>query len=289
MSDYIIVTDSTCDISPEVLKSWGVRFSCFTFYFDDEPEINRDDISMPAFEFYAEMRKGRLVKTSGVNSMEIEKTFRSVLDEGKDILYLGFSSALSSTFNTAFFVSEELREEYPERKIFCVDTLAQSAGLGLLIRLTLDKKESGATIEEARDFAEERKLHIAHWFSVDDLKYLKRGGRLSTASAVIATVLNIKPILHTDTEGRLVAVGKVRGKKAALQELLAKYSELAEHPNEGTVFFCHADSSEDAEYLKEVITQKYGVRSVFITDVGPVIGSHIGPGTFSLFFESRER
>ena len=289
MADYIITTESTCDIDPEIPMEWGVRFSCFSFSFEDEPEIQRDDVSMPAGEFYAELRSGRMVKTSAANSDSVERTFRAILEEGKDILHLGFSSALSSTFNTTCFVAEELREEFPDRKICLVDTLAQSAGLGLLLKMTLDKKNAGASIEEARDFAEATKLHIAHWFSVDDIRFLKRGGRLSAASAAIATVLNIKPILHTDNEGKLVAVGKARGRKAAVQMLLQKYDELALHPGEGTVFFCHADCPEYADLLREALREKYGMDDFLTTQVGPVIGSHIGPGTYSLFFEAKER
>ncbi|MBQ0100522.1 MAG: DegV family protein [Eubacteriales bacterium] len=289
VADYIITTESTCDIAPRILKEWDVRFSCFSFSFEDEPEVQREDISMSAPEFYANMRAGRMVKTSAANSSAVESTFRSILKEGKDILHLGFSSALSSTFDTTCFVAKELLEEFPERKIYLVDTLAQSAGLGLLIKKTVDRKNAGASIEEARDYAESEKLHIAHWFSVDDIKYLKRGGRLSTASAAVATVLNIKPILHTDNNGKLVAVGKARGIKAAVQTLLDKYDELALTPGKGTVFFCHADCPEYAELLRKGLREKYGMEDFLTTDVGPVIGSHIGPGTYSLFFEAKER
>ena len=289
MADYIITTESTCDIAPWILESWGVRFSCFSFSFEDEPEVQREDVSMTAAEFYANMRNGRAVKTSAANSAAVEKTFRGILEEGKDILHLGFSSALSSTFSTTRFVADELSEEFPDRRIFLVDTLAQSAGLGLLIKLVTDRKNAGATLEEARDFAEAEKLHIAHWFSVDDIQYLKRGGRLSATSAAIATVLNIKPILHTDNNGKLVAVGKARGKKAAVQALLEKYDELARDPGKGTVYFCHADCPEYAEQLKNGLAEKYGMTDFLTTDVGPVIGSHIGPGTYALFFEAKER
>lgn len=289
MGNYKIFTDSTCDIKPADLKKWGVGYFPLVFYFTDDEKNIINDTDMPAKEFYDEMRKGRVAKTAGTNIANIKDAFRKTLSEGNDILYLGFSSAMSMTYNSGVIAAEEMAEEFPERKIYTVDTLAQSAGQGLLIKLTVDYKNNGATIEEARDFAEEHKLHIAHWFSVDDLTYLKRGGRLSAASAFVATVLNIKPVLHTDNNGCLVAMEKIRGRKQAIKRIIEKYGELAIHPNEGPVFLCHSDDPEGIEFLKNLLFDTYGVKPEYIADVGPVIGSHIGPGTVSVFFEAKER
>lgn len=289
MNDYKIFTDSTCDIKPEKLREWGVGFFPLVFYFTDDEADVINDTDMPAKEFYDEMRKGRAAKTAGANIEIIKESFREALSEGKDILYLGFSSAMSTTYNSGVMAAEEMREEFPGRKIYTVDTLAQSAGQGLLIKLTADRKNNGCTIEEARDFAEEHKLHIAHWFSVDDLQYLKRGGRLSAASAFMATVLNIKPVLHTDNNGCLVAMEKIRGRKQAIRRIIEKYGELALHPNEGPVFMCHSDDPEGIRFMEELLFENYGIRADYIADVGPVIGSHIGPGTVSVFFETKER
>lgn len=289
MSEYKIFTDSTCDIKPADLEKWGVGFFPLVFYFTDDESTVMNDTDMPAKEFYDEMRKGRAAKTAGTNIAIIKEAFRKELSEGKDILYLGFSSAMSTTYNSGVIAAEEMMEEFPERKIYTVDTLAQSAGQGLLIKLTVDLKNSGASIEEARDFAESHKLFIAHWFTVDDLVYLKRGGRLSAASAFAATVLNIKPVLHTDNNGCLTAVEKIRGRKQAIKKLVDKYGELALHPNEGPVFLCHSDDPEGIAFLEELLLTAYGIKPDYIADVGPVIGSHIGPGTVAVFFEAKER
>lgn len=286
---YRIFTDSTCDVKKEDLDEWGVGYFNLSFYFTDNEALQYSDMEMPAVQFYNEMRKGRISKTAGTNIQVISDAFEASLKKGEDILYLGFSSALSSTYNSGVIAAEELSESYPDRKIFCIDTFSQSAGQALLLKLAVNKKNSGASIEEVRDYVEERKLHIAHWFTVDDLQYLKRGGRLDPASAMIATVLNIKPILHTDNRGKLVAVEKIRGRKQAIRRLIDIYGELAEHPNEGPVFFCHSDSPEDLGFMGDLLKEEYGIVPDYICDVGPVIGSHIGPGTVALFYETKER
>jgi len=286
---YKIFTDSTCDLKKEELDSLGVGYFNLTFYFTDDESKEFSDLEVPAKTFYDEMRKGRIARTAGTNYQIIRDCFESELKKGNDILYLGFSSALSSTYASGVLAAEELSEEYPDRKLYTVDTLAQSAGQAMLLCLTVQKQNEGASIEEARDFAENRKLHIAHWFTVDDLKYLQRGGRLSAASAMIATVLNIKPILHTDNEGRLVAVEKIRGRKQAIKRLIEIYGEKAENPGKSPVYFCHSDSPEDLSFMGDMLKQEYGLTPDRIIDVGPVIGSHIGPGTVAIFYEAKER
>ena len=211
-----------------------------------------------------------------------------ILQAGEDILYLGFSSALSSTYNAGALAAEQLAEKYPDRKILTVDTLSASMGQGLLVYLTVQQKRAGATIEEARDFAEKNKFHLCHWFTVDDLHHLRRGGRVSATSAVLGTVLNIKPVLHMDNEGRLIFMEKVRGRRASIKRMLEKMRETAIEPEKQIVFMSHGDCIEDAEYLAGRIREEWNVE-VVINYVGPVIGSHSGPGTLALFFLGTER
>ena len=288
MSEYIVITDSACDISPKILGEWGVPFRSLTFRFDgDEKEYSNFDLS--ATEFYARMRQGGIAKTAAVNVENFVQVFEEYLQKGIDVLYLGFSSGLSTTYNSARLAGEQLKEKYPERKIITVDTLSASAGFGLLLYLTLKKKNEGATIEEAAKFAEDNKLHLCHWFTVDDLVYLKRGGRVSPTVAFVGNVLGIKPVLHMDDEGHLINMTKVRGRRTSVEALAQKYDELALTPDAGTVFISHGDCMADAEYLASVIKNKHGVEVEIITDVGPVIGAHAGPGVLALFFLGKER
>ena len=288
MSTFIIHTDSACDLKPELLAEWGVPYTSLTFRFDGEKnEFANGD--MTAEDFYAKMRAGGVGKTAAVNSETFRKAFLKTLKEEKDILYLGFSSGLSTTYNSARLAAEELRGQFPDRKIITVDTLAASAGQGLLVYLALEKQKSGATIEETAAYIEGIKLNLCHWFTVDDLMYLKRGGRVSPTVAFVGNVLGIKPVLHVDNEGHLVNVSKVRGRKTAVVALAEKYGALANDLAGGTVYISHGDCMKDAEELASILKEKYGATVQIITDVGPVIGSHSGPGTLALFFVGKER
>lgn len=288
MSDYAIFTDSACDLSPEVLEGWGVFCRPLTFHFEGEGKEYPDG-EMKAKDFYDKMREGKIAKTAAVNVEAFIEGFEPLLKEGLDVLHLGFSSGLSSTCNSARIAAEELMEKYPERKIRVVDTLAASAGEGLLLYLVLQKKNAGAALDEAADYAESIKLNLCHWFTVEDLVYLKRGGRISPMVALAGTVLGIKPILHVDNEGHLISISKVRGRKASISALADKYTELALTPKEGTVFISHGDCMADAQSLAAIIEEKHGVKTEIITYVGPVIGAHSGPGTLALFFLGKER
>ncbi len=288
MSNYVIFTDSGCDIKPDVLAKWGVPYLSLTFRFNGEDkEYSNNDMDIA--EFYDRMRKGGVAKTAAINVETFKNAFEEILKEGTDLLYLGFSSGLSTTYNSARLAADELREKYPERKIITVDTLAASAGEGLLVYLTLQKKNEGATIEEAADYAEKTKLNISHWFTVDDLVYLKRGGRVSPTVAFVGNALGIKPVLHVDNEGKLISISKVRGRKTSLGALVAKYTETAMNPAEGTVFISQGDCMADAEEIARLIKEKHNVSVEIITDVGTVIGAHSGPGTLALFFVANER
>ncbi len=287
MRDYIIYTDSACDIKPDILSEWGVLCCSLTFRFNDGKEYSNND--MPVDAFYAKMREGGVAKTAAVNAETFEIEFEKIIKEGKDVLYIGFSSGLSTTYNSARIAAANLASKYPESKIITVDSLSASAGQGLLVYLANEKKKNGASIEECAQFCEDKKLHICHWFTVDDLVYLKRGGRISPTLAFVGNVLGLKPVLHMDNEGHLVNVSKVRGRKTSIAALGDKLGELSENIEGGVVFISHADCMSDAELLANMLNTKFGVTVKIITDVGTVIGAHSGPGTLALFFVGKER
>lgn len=287
MKDYIICTDSACDIRENILKDWGVLSAPLTFKFDsEETDLTEKDITIN--EFYESMRNGKTAKTSAINPETFKIFFEDILKTGKDILYLAFSSGLSTTFNSARIAAEELSDVYNDSKIITIDTLCASAGQGLLLNLALEKKNEGKSIEETAEFVEDNKLNLCHWFTVDDLVYLKRGGRVSPTVAFVGSVLGIKPVLHVDNEGHLINVSKARGRKSALKSLIEKYDELAIEKN-GKVFICQADCNSDAEFIKKELTEKFSAKVELITEIGPVIGAHAGPGTIALFFLGKER
>ncbi len=288
MSEYIIFTDSGCDIKPEVLKKWGVQYRDLIFRFDEDGrEFTNADMSIS--DFYSRMREGGVAKTSAINPENFAEEFEKILCEGKDILYLGFSSGLSTTYNSSRIAADELISKYPERKIITVDTLCASAGLGMAVYFACEKKKSGASIEENAEYIRELCPKISHWVTVDDLEYLKRGGRVSPTVAFVGKALGIKPIIHVTDEGKLDSVAKARGRKAAITAIVDKYGETAENADEGIVFISHADAAEDAELLVEVLRSRYNATVEHITDIGPVIGAHAGPGTLAFFFIAKER
>ncbi len=288
MSNYTLYTDSGCDIAPEQLAAWGIKHCELRFTFDGETQerTNRDtDIKT----FYQRMRAGAPSKTSAVNIDEFKTTFEEQLKAGNDVLYIAFSSGLSTTYNSGRIAAEELQEQYPERKILVVDSLAASAGLGLLVYLTLQEKNEGASIEDAAAFAEAMKMRLGIWFTVDDLVYLKRGGRVSPTVAFVGGLLGIKPVLYMDNDGHLISRTKARGRKAALQTLADKYAELATDKKSGTVFISHGDCLDEAQELADMLKAAHGVEVKLLTFIGPVIGAHSGPGTIALFFVADER
>ncbi len=287
MNNYIIFADSACDIKETILDKWGVKTASLTFRFNDS-EKEYENNEMLIKEFYDKMREGGVAKTAAVNSETFLNRFDEILKGGDDILYLGFSSGLSTTYNSARIAANELRGKYPDRRIIVVDTLCASAGFGLLLKMIVDKKADGAAIEEAAKYAEDMKLHICHWFTVDDLVYLKRGGRVSATTAFVGNLLGIKPVMHVDNEGHLVPVTKVRGRKTSVTALADKLGELV-MDGDYEVFISHGDCMEDARFLADYIETKYGKKTSIITDVGTVIGAHSGPGTLALFFVGKER
>lgn len=287
MSNYRIVTDSASDMGAH-LAEWGVPSVSLTLKFDGEDIIQRNDEIEPV-AFYNRMREGGVAKTSAVNPEEFIQVFEPILAAGEDILYIGFSSGLSTTCNSGRLAADKLSEKYPERKIVVVDSLSASAGFGMLVYLAVEKKKQGASLEENAEYVTSLVPNMCHWFTVDDLVYLKRGGRISAATAFVGGVLGIKPVLHVDNEGHLVSKFKVRGRRASIKALADKLGELMTDKSQGPVFICHADCASDAALLSSMIKETYGLDTDITVFTGPVIGAHAGPGTLALFFIGNER
>ena len=288
MNNYVIYTDSACDIYPEVLAQWGVGCVSLEFRFDHiDKDFKNED--MPIGEFYQNMRDGHVAKTNAVNAETFREAFEPILKEGKDVLYLGFSSGLSTTFQQGKLAAEDLAEAYPDRKILAIDTLCASAGEGLIVKLALDKKNEGATFEETAAYVNELIPKLAHWFTVEDLVYLKRGGRISPTVAFVGNALGLKPMLCITDEGKLHSHSKARGRKKAIEALVERYGEYAEDAENGTVFISHADCEQDAREVGEKLKARFGVEVKLLTQIGPVIGSHAGPGTIALCFVGTNR
>lgn len=287
MADFVLFADSACDLPQELAARLNIRILPLTFVFEGEETIHEDH-SVPSAEFYAKLRGGSMVRTSGVNMQRFMDAFEPELAAGRDVLYIGFSSALSVTTSAARMAAQELSSAYPERKALVVDSLSASAGYGLLLRMVCDRIAAGASLEEAAEYAEKLKMRICHWFTVDDLNMLQRGGRISAAVAFVGGLLGIKPILHMDDSGHLVYVGKVRGRKAALRAICDKYGELCADPS-APVFLCQADCVEDAETVQRMLQETYKISAEQITEVGSVIGAHTGGGAVSVFFVGKHR
>ncbi|MBQ9608916.1 MAG: DegV family protein [Lachnospiraceae bacterium] len=287
MNDFVIFTDSGCDTSQDVLDKWGIIKKDLTFRFNDGVEYH--DSEMSSSEFYQRMKDGDVAKTSAVNSETFKEAFKEEIEKGNDVLFVAFSSGISATYNSGRIAIDELKEEYPDRKLYAVDSLCASVGAGLILYLISEKKKAGATIDEVYEYIIKNRMKIDTWFTVESLEYLKRGGRLSATSAFVGTILNIKPVLRVDREGKLENTAKVRGRKASLKALADKYTELAENPNEGPVFIGQGACMEDAETLAAMIKEEHGVDVMLISDVGPVIGAHTGPGIMVLSFICKDR
>ena len=291
--NFEIVTDSSCNLVEDMIDDFGLHILPLTFMVDGEDKVyqsylkgERTDLK----QFYTMMREGKVFKTSLPNLADAESLFREILAEGKDILYLGFSSGLSGTYQAIELLTKQLQEEYPNQKIFSVDTLAASGGQGLLIWYAVQHARAGESIEQVRDWVEENKLHLAHWFTVDDLMFLFRGGRVSKTAAWAGTLLNIKPVLHVDDEGHLIPMEKVRGRKKSLNALVDHMASSANKPiSDQMVFITHGDCADDAEYVASLVKERFGVSEVVINYVDPVIGAHSGPGTIALFFLADKR
>lgn len=291
--DFEIVTDSCCNLLEDMIDDFGIHVLPLTFMVDGEDEVyqsylkgERTDLK----QFYTMMREGKVFKTSLPNLAESEALFRELLGSGRDVLYIAFSSGLSGTYQALSLMAAQLQEEFPERKIHVVDSLAASGGQGLLVWYAVQHARAGKSIDQVRDWLEENKLHLAHWFTVDDLMFLFRGGRVSKTAAWAGTLLNIKPVLHVDDEGHLIPMEKVRGRKKSLNALIDHMEKSANKPiSDQMVFITHGDCIEEAEYVAAKIKERFGVKEVVINYVDPVIGAHSGPGTMALFFLADKR
>jgi DegV family protein with EDD domain len=287
MANYQIITDSGCDLSESMLASLNVKAVPLTGNF--RGQCLADSVDAGIQEIYAGLRAGEAATTSAVNPDTWASVMEPALENGRDVLVLPFSSGLSATYQSAVIAADDLREKYPQREIYVVDSLCASLGQGLLVHYACQKRDAGLTVKELAAWLEENRLHLCHWFTVDDLMFLKRGGRISAATAVVGTMLKIKPVLHVDDEGHLINKSKVRGRKAAIQALADKAVELGLPGENDVMYICHGDCIEDAKYLESLVKERCGVKEVFIGYTGAVIGSHSGPGTLALFFLGSHR
>ena len=289
MKNYVITTENNADLPENYYREHGVGCMYLSYTIDGTHYTHEN--FMEESEFYKKMRTGSMPTTAQVNPEEAKELFEPYLKEGKDILHIAFSSGLSGTCNSCRIAAEELLEEYPDRRITIVDSLSASLGQGLLVYLAQKRKEDGQDMDAVAEWTEQHKKNIVHLFTVDDLDHLHRGGRVSKTAAVLGGMLNIKPILHVDEEGKLIPIGKVRGRKKSLLELAAlmdkKIGTYASFCD--TVFISHGDCLEEAQYLADKIKETYQVKTEIINYVGAVIGAHSGPGTMALFFVGDER
>ena len=284
---YQIITDSGCDFTEEKYEALGLIAAPLTVNFRGETYPDRNDDSLR--DMYAGLRAGEAASTAAANPPQWEEALEPVLASGEDALILAFSSGLSTTYQSACIAADEMKERFPERKILVVDSLCASLGQGLLAYYAARKRDEGLGLEELKAWLEDNKLHLCHWFTVNDLMYLKRGGRINAATAIMGTMLSIKPILHVDNEGHLVSVGKARGRKASIAALADKAAELGKGYDNSLMFISHGDCREDAQALAELVKERCGAKEVYINYVGAVIGSHSGPGTLALFFLGQHR
>ena len=283
---FKILTDSCCDLSAEMVTELELGVAPLSVEMDGQ---SFPEGTMPPKELYDHLRAGKLPKTAAVNPDGWEVLMRPALEQGQDVLVLAFSSGLSATYQSAVIAADELREEFADRKIIVVDTLSAAIGQGLLVYTAAKLRDEGKSIEEVAVWIEAHKLQLCHWVTVEDLMHLKRGGRVSAATAVVGTMLNIKPIIRVDDNGKLESCGKCRGRKAALNYLLDRMAETYDPELCDTVFVGHGDCAADAEYLAKGVRERFGVKEVLINYIGAVIGAHTGPGVATVFFFGKHR
>ncbi|MCQ2419818.1 MAG: DegV family protein [Clostridia bacterium] len=287
---FQIITDSSCDLPQSLANSLDLIVQPLHLHMNGIDYNNYLDGREIGFtEFFDALRSGAHATTSAVNPDEFVRIMQPSLEAGYDVLYIGFSSGLSTTYQSGCIAAEELREQYPQRKIVCIDSLCASLGQGLFVYLAAQKQQSGATLEETEQYLLDLRPRLCHWFTVDDLIHLKRGGRVSAAAAVVGTRLRVKPVVHTDNEGRLAVVAEGEGRKASLRALVQKALDTAVDLPEQTIFICHGDCLEDAQFVADSLREKSSYREVIINSVGPTIGAHTGAGVVALFFVGTER
>lgn len=285
MSSYVIVTDSSCDLPAAMVEELGIQVVPLAYMMEDRTYLNYPDHrEMSSEAFYEKIAAGVMATTNAVNVGQAVEAVEPHLKAGLDVLILAFSSGLSTTYNSFRLAADELAERYPQRRVYAVDTLCASLGQGMLVHQAVALQKAGKTIEEVRDWAEDAKYRQAHWFTVNDLFHLKRGGRVSAATAVVGSMLQIKPVLHMDDAGRLINMSKARGRRAALLALVDHAVKDAVDPQEQTMFICHSACPEDAQLVADEVRRRLNVKDIIIGPIGPVIGAHTGVGCVSLFY-----
>lgn len=290
MSQYKIITNTTADLPAEFIEENNLGLVHFNYMLDDVSYGKDNELDWK--EFYRMMREdGKMPTTSQVNPEQYKEIFKTYLKENNQLLYISFSSGLSGSCQSAFLAAREVMEENPDAKIIVVDSLGASMGEGLFVYKAIQMQKSGLSMEETKEKLEKLVPHLVHTFTADDLFHLYRGGRVSKATAIVGTLASIKPVLHVDDEGKLIPVGKCRGRKKSLMELV---NYMEEHmgsyaKNNDIVFISHGDAYEDACFVKEEITKRFGITEFMINHIGPTIGAHSGPGTIALFFEGEQR
>ena len=285
--NYKIITDTCCDLPDTMYKELGLEVVPLSVLYKGQTYNTYTEQWLK--DLFEGLRQGEVATTSAVNPDQWARTIEPVLEAGQDALVLAFSSGLSTTYQSAVIAAEELKEKYPQRQIRVVDTLCASLGQGLLVYYACKQRDAGLSLDELTEWCEKTKMNLCHWVIADDLMYLKRGGRVSAATAVAGTLLQIKPLIHVDNAGKLITMGKLRGRKNAIKALCDKVAELGIPGANDTIFICHGDCQEDAELLKSMLQERYGTKEVFIYYIGAVIGSHAGPGTMAVFFLGNER
>ena len=287
MRDFVITVNSTVDLPREWLEERNVPVVPLKYTIDGETYT--DMYGLSAKEFFDKLREGHMSVTSQVNPGEAADMLEPFLKEGKDVLHLGFSSGLSGTLNSMKIAGEELSEKYPEAKVIVIDTLCACLGEGLLLYYALKQKEQGKTIDEVAQWVEENKLHICHDVTVDDLNHLHRGGRISKTTAGLGTLVQIKPIIHMDNNGKLQVIGKERGRKKSLNKIVDMAAEQAKGWDNDIIMITHGDCIGDAEYVAKLVREKMGIDNILINNIGTVIGSHTGPGVVAVFCMGNKR
>lgn len=287
MSDYVVTVNSTVDLPKEWLEKRNVPVIPLRYTIDGE--TYEDMAGLSSKEFFQKLRDGKMATTSQINPEEAREALEPFVKEGKDVLHLAFSSALSGTCNSMRIAAEELKEEYPDRKIIVIDTLCACLGEGLLLYYVLKLKNEGKTIEEVETWVEENKLHVCHNVTVDDLNHLQRGGRISKTAAVLGTMVQIKPMIHMADDGSLQVIGKERGRKRSLNKIVEKAVEQSKGWEQDIVMITHGDCLEDAQYVAELVRTKMGIENILIHNIGTVIGSHTGPGVVAVFCMGNKR
>ena len=290
MSDYVIMTDSSCDLPAKLAEEMELSVLPLSVFIEDKQYTNYlDEREISFAEIYKKLRTKCPAKTSAVNMEAFLEPMEEIAKSGKDLLYIGFSSGLSGTYNAGAAAAQEIAEKYPERKILAVDSLCASMGQGLMVYLAWQKKQEGMDVEGLKQWVIDNRLHLCHRFTIDDLMFLKRGGRVSGATAVVGSMLSIKPLMHVDDEGHLIKVGTARGRKASIRALADDAERLGVDLENQVIFISHGDCLDEAEYLAGIMRDRFHVKDVVISYVGPVIGAHSGPGTMALFFVGKER